>query len=316
MKVLVTGAGGFVGSHLIEHLIASGDDVRALVHFRGDDSIGRLRYVNTNSIEVVHGDVRDAEALTRWAAGCESIYNLAAMGNPAYSVECPRHTVEVNIGGTLNALEAGRAVGARVLVMGSSEAYGTPPTRDEPMMPERTPLRPTSPYGASKGAADLLAYAYAHSYDAPAAIIVRCFNIYGPRQSWRALIPAVMRQATEKPNESIRISAAAFHALRDYTYVGDVVQALRKLVLTGNAPDPVTLASGDSLRLAEIAELAARAAGSMSSIESDTEQDRPAQSEVYYLCGDPSPLRSLIGPTTPLHIGLQLTAAWVHEILQ
>ena len=193
-KILVTGAGGFIGSHLVEALLDEGCDVRAFVRYNSRNDFGRLEDLGEKirDVEVVSGDLRDAETVRRAAKSCRVIFHLGALVGVPYSFISPRDVFETNLGGTLNVLEAGRECRVeRIVVTSTSEVYGTPLYVP---IDEKHPLQGQSPYAASKIAADKAAESYHLSYDLPVAVI-RPFNTFGPRQSARAIVPTIVAQA-------------------------------------------------------------------------------------------------------------------------
>lgn len=324
MKALITGASGFLGSHLTSALIDAGYDVRAMAHYRGDGSVGFLDEIPDRGagreFEVVRGDVLDAEALVRHARGCDVIFNLAALGNPAYSVANPRHVFEVNTTGAFNALEAARATGARLVQMSTSEAYGT----SGMALCESHPLNPRSPYGASKAAADAFCSAHSLSYEGLEVVIARCFNVYGPRQSARALIPSVMLQILRWENpasgDPVPVKLGTLTAERDYTYVTDTCAALIALARAPVHPGPVNVASGETRSLRDIALMCGVVLSKLVGtgpvrIEHEPAHERPHKSEVERLLGDASLLRELTGwePKVSFEEGLRSTAEWVER---
>ncbi len=218
--MLVTGAGGFIGSHLVDALARGGARVRALVRYNAQASIGNLQWVAPEvmaEVKVVHGDVNDGEFVKRLVEGCDAVFHLAALIAIPYSYLAPRSYVQTNVAGTLNVLEAVRACKTpRLIHTSTSEVYGS--ARYIPM-DEAHPLQAQSPYSATKIAADKLVELYVRSFATP-AVTVRPFNTFGPRQSARAVIPTVIGQALARP-EVIRLGATT--PVRDFTYVSDTV---------------------------------------------------------------------------------------------
>src|SRR5512139_1721953 len=221
-NVLVTGAGGFIGSHLCEELIAAGATVRGLVRYGSQGSLGLLRYAEPSvlsAIDVITGDLRDARAVLRAAHGCDVIIHLGALISVPYSYARPREVAEINVLGTLNVLEAARDVGVRRIVhISSSEVYGTATTA---RVSEEHRLQGQSPYAASKIGADKLAQSFHLSYGLP-VVTVRPFNTYGPRQSGRAIIPTIVAQALRGPV----VKLGALETRRDFTFVSDTVRGI------------------------------------------------------------------------------------------
>lgn len=315
VRVLVTGAGGFIGSHLTEALTQAGARVTALVHYRSDGGRGLLERVSPGVLaqtEVVAGDIRDAEQLSRLADGCEVIFHLAALIGIPYSYEAPRSYVETNVTGTLNVLEAARARGARRVVHTStSECYGTAVTVP---MGEDHPLSAQSPYAASKVAADMLAASYARSFDCP-VVTLRPFNTYGPRQSARAVIPTIIAQALTA--DRVRLGATA--PVRDLLYVTDTCAAfLAAACAEGVVGEVLHVGTGVGVSIGELATRILQRVGKPGCrIELDAQRLRPGASEVDRLVCDPGRARELLDwtPSVDLDEGLDRTIAYVTDHL-
>ena len=226
-KIFLTGSEGFIGSHLIEHLVKSGYKVKALVLYNSFNNIGWLRNVDKSilkSVEIVRGDIRDKEFLEKNIGDCKVIIHLAALIGIPYSYEATRSYIDVNILGTLNLLEISRKKKIEKFIQTStSEVYGT---AQYVPMDEKHPKIPQSPYAATKSAADQLAMSYYFSHNLPVTVI-RPFNIFGPRQSMRAVIPTIINQAILKKN---KISLGTINSKRDYTFVNDAVRAFEKCI--------------------------------------------------------------------------------------
>ena len=226
-KIFLTGSEGFIGSHLIEHLVKSGYKIKALVLYNSFNNIGWLQYVDKSilkSVEIVRGDIRDKEFLEKNIGDCKVIIHLAALIGIPYSYEATRSYIDVNILGTLNLLEISRKKKIEKFIQTStSEVYGT---AQYVPMDEKHPKIPQSPYAATKSAADQLAMSYYFSHNLPVTVI-RPFNIFGPRQSMRAVIPTIINQALLKKN---KISLGTINSKRDYTFVNDAVQAFEKCI--------------------------------------------------------------------------------------
>ena len=310
VRALVTGAGGFVGSHLVERLAKDGAAVRAFVRYTSTGGTGWLDALAPGvraGVEVVSGDVRDAEAVSRAAAGVTHVFHLAALIGIPYSYLHPRDVVETNLGGTLNVLLAAREAGVERLVFAStSEVYGS--ARRVPI-DESHPLRAQSPYAASKIAAEKLVESFHASYGLP-AVVLRPFNVYGPRQSARAVIPTVITQALAGPE--IRLGAGT--PTRDFNFVDDTVGAF---VLAARAPGAAggvfNVGTGRETAIADLAALVVRLAGRGGRrVVADESRLRPAASEVTRLCADASKAREALGwePATSLEDGLAATIAW------
>jgi NAD dependent epimerase/dehydratase len=316
MTVLVSGAGGFIGSHLVEALLRRGHNVRALVRYNSRGSWGHLEELTPDSedkLEVRLGDVTDPYLMRELVAGCEVIYHLAALIGIPYSYHAPASYVTTNVGGTLNVLEAcRRADTRRVIVTSTSEVYGT--ARYTPI-DESHPLQAQSPYAASKIAADKLAEAYFCSYHLP-VVILRPFNTYGPRQSARAVIPTILAQAMAGAKE---IHLGNLQPLRDMTYVEDTVQAfLLATEAVGIEGETIHFGRNDAVTVQEVAERCIEIVGSHSNIVSVPERQRPETSEVGLLVCDASKARRSLGwvPKVSLDEGLRRTADYIRNHLE
>ena len=312
-RVLVTGAGGFIGSHLAETLAREGARVRAFVRYSSWGSWGWLDESPLRAeLEVLAGDLRDPETLAPALHGVEVVFHLAALIAIPYSYVTPLAYVRTNVEGTVNLLEAARAAGAaRVVHSSTSEVYGS--ARRVPI-DEQHPLQGQSPYAASKIGADKLAESFYRSYEQPIAI-VRPFNTYGPRQSARAVIPAIITQALAgRP-----VQLGALSPTRDFTFVADTV---RGFMLAGETPRAVgrtiNLGAGQEIAIGDLARLIGTLLGREIAIVHDESRDRPQQSEVERLCSDNRLARELLGwsPQVPLEEGLRLTIAWLAEHLE
>jgi dTDP-glucose 4,6-dehydratase len=310
-NALVTGGGGFIGSHLCEALVVRGDSVRALVHYNGRGDIGRLEDVPAEirkEIEVVAGDITDPYALRDVVSGSEAVFHLAALIAIPYSYVAPHSFFATNTLGTVNMLEAARAEGVgRMVHVSTSECYGTAQTIP---ISEEHPLVAQSPYAASKIGADQAAGSFCRSFDVP-VVTVRPFNTFGPRQSARAIIPTIITQALT--GGTVRLGA--LEPTRDLTYVTDTVAGL---IAAADAPDVVgetiNLGTGEHIsigdlatRIFELLELS----GVHAHVEHDADRVRPRNSEVERLCSDPSKAKRLLGwePVVSLSEGLAATIA-------
>src|SRR6184192_3899065 len=276
--VVVTGAGGFIGSHLVECLAARGARVRALVHYNSQGSIGALRHVEPRAlgtIDIVPGDVQDPHAMRSLVRGAHAVFHLAALIGIPYSYVAPASYVATNIGGTLNVLEGARAEGlARVIVTSTSETYGT---AQYTPIDERHPLVAQSPYAATKIGADYLALSYHRSFDLPVTV-VRPFNTFGPRQSARAVIPTIVAQALRDSGE-VRLGSLA--PRRDLCYVEDTARGFLVLAERPEAIGNVTnLGTGASRSVGEMVEAVGRIVGRRLPIVEDAARVRPERSEV------------------------------------
>lgn len=306
-RVLVTGAGGFIGSHLTERLVQLGAEVRALVHYNALGSHGWLDHsALRGSFQVIAGDICDRDLVRGAADGCGVIFHLAALIGIPYSYRAPQSYVRTNVEGTLNVLQAARELGAgRVVHTSTSEVYGT---AQRTPIDESHPLQGQSPYSATKIAADKMAEAYHLSFDVP-VVTVRPFNTFGPRQSARAVIPTIITQLQE--GHTVRLGSLS--PTRDLNYVSDTVEGF---VRAASAPAAVgrtfNLGSGREISIGELARLIARLMETSVEIEEDTDRVRPAGSEVERLIADNRLATSVLGwqPGVTLEDGLLATIAW------
>ena len=305
MKALVTGAGGFIGSHLVEHLVSEGWAVRALVHYRGDGGRGWLED-SGDAVEIVAGAVEDADFVRSAVEGCDTVFNLAAQISIPQSYDNPERFLAVNVGGTMNVLNAACAWGARLVQMSTSEVYGT--ARTVPMT-EAHPIGPQSPYAASKVAADAFCTAYRRTYGLD-VVLARPFNTYGPRQSQRSVIPNVVAQVLRGAKE---IRVGTLTATRDFTYVSDTVEALVRLAQGPAVDGPVNIGSGEEIAIGDLVRFVGSALGHEVEPIVASEYVRPADSEVERLICDARKLREGWGwaPTVPLRTGILRVAEWL-----
>jgi NAD dependent epimerase/dehydratase len=313
-KVLVTGAGGFIGSHLVERLVELGAQVRALVHYnsRGDWGLLEMLPRPTQSrLQVLPGDITDPFGVARAMAGCEIVFHLAALIAIPYSYIAPSQFVAVNCGGTLNLLEAARGQGVTCFVHTStSETYGTALYTP---IDEQHPLRGQSPYAASKIGADKLAESYHLSFGVPVATI-RPFNTYGPRQSARAVIPTIISQALS--GEVIRVGSLT--PVRDLNYVSDTVEGFIKVAESPKAVGKVVnIGSGKSVSIRELAKKIVDLLGGDKSLVTEDKRVRPENSEVMELLCDNRKARELLGwePRVSLEEGLIQTIYFIKKNL-
>ncbi len=312
--VLVTGAGGFIGSHLVETLAAHGNQVRAFVRYNGRGDPGLLRDVPPemrDRVEIIFGDLRDSHAIHEAARGVDTIFHLGALIAIPYSYVHPRETIETNIIGTLNVLEAARAHGVRRVVHTStSEVYGT--ARAVPIT-EDHPLQGQSPYSASKIGADKIVESFFLSFGVP-TVTVRPFNTYGPRQSARAVIPTIIVQALTRPT----VRLGDLRPTRDLNFVSDTVAGFLAAADRDEAIGrTINLANNDEISVGELAEKIIMLVGRDVRIETDESRLRPAASEVFRLHGDNRLARELLGwqPQVGLDEGLRRTIDWVAQHL-
>ena len=308
--VLVTGAGGFIGSHLTERLVREGARVRAFVRYNSRHDIGLLALLPEDlqaEITIISGDLRDAAAIREAMRGVEVVFHLGALIAIPYSYLHPREVVETNVMGTLNVLMAARDLGTRRVVhTSSSEVYGT---AQYVPIDEHHPLQGQSPYSASKIGADKLAESFYRSFGVPVAIL-RPFNTYGPRQSARAVIPTIITQALTR--DHVRLGALA--PQRDFTYVADTVEGFLQMGTQQDlAGEEINIGSDDCISIGDLAQKILALIGHDLPIVSEDARLRPLQSEVLRLRASAEKARTLLGwqPRTPLDEGLQRTIDWI-----
>ncbi|PZC46136.1 MAG: dTDP-glucose 4,6-dehydratase [Chloroflexi bacterium] len=309
-RVLVTGAGGFIGSHVAERFVELGADVRAMVHYNAHGKWGWLdESPLRGEMEVVAGDIRDRDSVTQALNGITIAVHLAALIAIPYSYIAPDSYIHTNVGGTLNVLQAARNLGVeRVVHTSTSEVYGT--ARYVPM-DESHPLRAQSPYAASKIAADKLAESFHLSFDLP-VVTVRPFNTYGPRQSARAVIPAIVRDCLEGQT----LQLGNLHPTRDLNYVKDTVEGF---VMAASAPDAVgrvvNIGTGREISIGDLVRLIGNLMGVEISIHQEAERQRPDKSEVERLLADNTVAKDILGwrSAWTLETGLPPTIDWIRE---
>ena len=311
LRVLVTGAGGFIGSHLVEALVGTGAHVKALVRYTSRGSWGHLEQLAPklrDSVEVVLGDVRDAQFIRHHVRGCDVVFHLAALIGIPYSYEASESYVDTNVRGTLNVLQAARdAAGPRVVITSTSEVYGTAVYTP---MDEKHPLQAQSPYSASKIAADKLAESYHLSFGLP-VVTVRPFNAYGPRQSARAVIPTIVSQVLAG-GDTLRLGS--LDPVRDLTYVGDTVQGfLRAGVAEKAVGQVINLGTGQGISIGELAQMVMQIAELKMAFIADADRVRPPASEVRLLIAKTERARDLLGwePEVPLAEGLKRVVDYI-----
>jgi dTDP-glucose 4,6-dehydratase len=308
-KVLVTGAAGFIGSHLAERLAALGADVRAFVHYNSLGSTGWLdESASAADIDVYFGDIADRDSVRDAMAGRDIVFHLAALIGIPYSYVAPESYVRTNVTGTLNVLQAARETGALVIHTSTSEVYGT--AQFVPIT-EAHPLQGQSPYSASKIGADQLAQSFHLSFGLP-VVTVRPFNTYGPRQSLRAIIPTIITQALK--GNGVRLGNLS--PTRDLNFVSDTVEGFVRAASTPAAVgETFNLGSGREISIGDLVDLIARQIGRQISPAVDNERVRPSGSEVERLLADASRARKVLGwsPAVSLEDGILRTLEWLQR---
>ena len=292
-KILVTGADGFIGSHLVEHLVHKGHAVRAFVLYNSFNSFGWLDTIDEevlSAVEIVEGDIRDSDSVDAAVAGCGTVMHLAALVSIPYSYRAPRQFVDTNVLGTLNVVTAARnAGGVGVVHASTSEVYGTAQTVP---ISETHPLTPQSPYAATKLAADQLALSFHRSFGTPVTV-VRPFNTYGPRQSARAVIPTIITQIAAGTRE-VRLGAT--HPTRDFSFVADTAAGFAAAAGCEAAMgQTVNLGSNFEISIGDTAALIAELMETDIVIRTDETRLRPAASEVERLWADNGKAKDLMG---------------------
>lgn len=312
--VLVTGADGFIGSHLVERLVREGCTVRAFVYYNSFSSWGWLDTLEKDvlkSVQVIAGDIRDPYLVRKAVDGTNIVMNLAALIAIPYSYHAPDSYVDTNVRGTLNLLQAARDHGVeRFIHTSTSEVYGT---AQYVPIDENHPLVGQSPYSATKIAADQLALSFYHSFELPVAII-RPFNTYGPRQSARAVIPTIITQLASGRR---KIKLGSLHPTRDFNYVDDTVAGFIAMARSDRAVgEVINVCSNYEISIGDTARLIAKVMGVDIDIETDDARVRPLKSEVERLWGDNRKAKELLGweprysGVEGLQRGLRETIAW------
>jgi dTDP-glucose 4,6-dehydratase len=315
-KALVTGAGGFIGSHLTELLVRQGHSVRALVRYNGRDDRGNLADLPAEiqaAIEVERGDLKDSVAVRKVVEGREWVFHLGALIAIPYSYQNPYDFVQTNVLGTAHVLDACRASSAleRLVLTSTSEVYGTAQTVP---ITETHPLSGQSPYSATKIAADALGESYFRAFGLPVSVL-RPFNTFGPRQSARAIIPTIITQALLKP----AIKLGRLDPRRDLTYVKDTVSGFSAIASCDRALGRVVnIGRGQDVSIGDLVDMIGCRLGRSIAIETDPQRIRPAASEVERLIAGTSLAQSLWGwkPEYSLDRGLDETITWIRDNLQ
>jgi len=313
--VLVTGAGGFIGSHLTERLVRDGHEVRVLVRYNGRDDRGHLDRLDPDvrdALDVHRGDLKDPEAVRKAVVGRAWVFHLGALIAIPYSYQNPLDVVQTNVIGTTHVLDACRASDAleRVVLTSTSEVYGT---AQYVPIDEKHPLRGQSPYAASKIGADALGESYHRSFGLPVAIL-RPFNTFGPRQSARAIIPTIISQALSRPV----VRLGSLDPRRDLTYVKDTAAGFVAIAGCDAAIGRViNIGRGEDVTIGELVERIGARLGRPIRVETDAARVRPAASEVGRLLAGTAVAREVMGwqPRYSLDEGLDETIAWVRDNL-
>ncbi len=306
-KVLVTGADGFIGSHLTELLLAEGYAVRALCQYNSFNNWGWLDNVRHPDLEIVTGDVRDPNLCRVITDGCSTVFHLAALIAIPYSYVAPDSYVDTNIKGTLNICQAARDCGVkRLIVTSTSEVYGT--AKYVPI-DEKHPRQPQSPYSATKIGADAIVMSFFNAFSLP-VVLARPFNTYGPRQSARAIIPTIITQIADGKRE---IKVGDLTPTRDFNYVTDTAAGFLALARAeGIEGREINIATGVEVSMRETLETIARLMGADVNYVTDPQRLRPSGSEVFRLCGDNTLITTLTPwrPRFNLEQGLKETIDW------
>ena len=311
-RILVTGAGGFIGSQLVERLVRDGAQVRAFVHYNSRSDWGNLELVDRevrNEIEVVNGDIADPFSVRNSTRGVRVVYHLSSLIAIPYSYVAPQSYVTTNVQGAINVLQAARDEGVeRVVHTSTSECYGT---AQYVPIDEKHPLQGQSPYSASKIGADMIAESYWRSFELPVAII-RPFNTFGPRQSARAVIPTIIAQALKGGI----IKLGSLTPTRDMNFVDNTVDGF---LAVANHPaavgEVINFGSGREISIGDLARLIVDMVGSKSEVVEDAQRLRPSKSEVERLLCDNEKARRLLGwvPKVELEEGLRRTIEWLEK---
>jgi len=310
-RVLVTGAGGFIGSHLTEAVMKRARAVRAFAHY---NALGRAGWLDhsaaRNEVDVIFGDICDRETVAAAMKGIDAVLHLAALIPIPYSYKAPASYVRTNIEGTLNVLLEARSGGQRVIHTSTSEVYGT--ARYVPI-DEKHPLQGQSPYAASKIGADKMVEAFHLSFGVP-TVTIRPFNTFGPRQSARAVIPTIISQALKSPDQPIRLGSTS--PRRDLNFVANTVDGyLRSVEHDSAIGETINLSSGREVSIGDLVQIIGSILGHEIRIQTDKKRVRPRGSEVERLLGANARARKLLGwkPAVGLEKGLEHTVDWIRE---
>jgi dTDP-glucose 4,6-dehydratase len=309
-QVLVTGAGGFIASHLVERLVSDGAQVRAFVRYNSRNDVGMLRLISPevfSQLEIVRGDLRDVEAVRRAVRGMDTVFHLGALIAIPYSYVNPREVIDVNIMGTLNVLMAARDFGVRRVVHTStSEVYGT---AQYTPIDEMHPLQGQSPYSASKIGADKIAESFYRSFEVP-VVTLRPFNTYGPRQSTRAVIPTIVTQALTRDE----VKLGSLDPSRDFTFVKDTANGFICVAEAENIlGQEINLGNDNTIRIGDLVDRIFSIIGKTPKVVTDSQRIRPGKSEVMKLWASNQKAKEMLGwePRISLDEGLRLTIEWI-----
>ncbi|MCX6122144.1 MAG: NAD-dependent 4,6-dehydratase LegB [Ignavibacteriales bacterium] len=310
-KILVTGAGGFIGSHLTELLVKKGFDVKAFVRYNSKNNWGWLETSEIkDQIEIVSGDIRDFDSVYNALKGCNAVFHLAALIGIPYSYISPKAYIETNIIGSYNVMQASKELGIeQVLITSTSETYGT---AQYIPIDENHPSVGQSPYSASKISADQLALSYYRSFNLPVKV-VRPFNTYGPRQSARAVIPTIITQLLAGSTE---IKMGSIHPTRDFNYVKDTVAGFIAIAETqATIGEEINIASQQEISIGQLAREIIDQINPSARIVSEDIRIRPEKSEVEQLLGSNEKIRRLTGwqPEHSLKQGIRETIDWFRD---
>lgn len=315
MKALVTGADGFIGSHLVEHLIDNGLEIKAFTYYNSFNTWGWIDSFpkeKQKQIEIFSGDIRDPNGVRQATKGIDVVFHLAALIAIPFSYHSPDSYVDTNIKGTLNVLQAARDLGTRVLVTSTSEVYGT---AQYVPIDEKHPFQGQSPYSATKIGADRLAESFYRSFELPVTI-VRPFNTYGPRQSARAVIPTIITQLLNGYQE---IKLGSLTPTRDFNYVKDTVNGFYEIFKSDKTiGEEINIATQKEISIGELAKEIIEQINPNAKIICEEERLRPEKSEVNRLLGCNKKILELTDwtPKYSLQQGIQETITWIKENLK
>lgn len=306
-NIAITGADGFIGSHLTEALLAEGCHVKALAQYNSFNNWGWLEQVSHPELEVVTGDVRDPNFCREFVKGADTVFHLAALIAIPYSYVAPDSYIDTNVKGTLNICQACRdATTERLLITSTSEVYGT---AMRVPIDESHPRQPQSPYSASKIGADAIAMSFFNAFGLPVTL-VRPFNTYGPRQSARAIIPTIISQVATGQRV---IKVGDLSPTRDFNYVADTCRGFIEIARSPlTVGEEVNIATGTEVTMQQTLDTIARVMNADITWERDPARIRPSKSEVFRLCGDNTKIKNLTGwsPQVSLEEGLRRTVEW------